>query len=406
MIKEFTGFPRSAKLFLVSQFLLAGFYTWPFWFGFATERITVSQFGIYLAVGYVIGLLAEIPTGAFADNFGRKRSAVIGALCGMLVPQVVYLGGNFTAYIIAAAVGGLGSAFISGSLESHLYELPGMDKVLYRKIIIQETFFWQAGLIASTAIGGIMYSFNHSLPFIIQSLSFLCGAIVIMQIRSTESTNEKTKNISSTKTHRFKQYLKTNKEGFLHLFSVKRIRPLIVYGCALSVIAWMSIENLNEAAMIHYNISPAGRGLALSIAKALTLVILNVIVLKRVKTDRQKLIYLCIMTISVFGLYSMDIKGLFLVAFLGFNLISSVMDNFVRPIIHDHIENKWRATAMSSYSFVGNSILAGASILIGIGLQNKGIILVQRSLLAIFIIVAIPSLIRYLSKPEQIIAKK
>jgi MFS family permease len=405
MIKEFNGFPRSAKLFLISQFLLAGFYTWPFWFGFATERITVSQFGIYLAVGYVIGLLAEIPTGAFADNFGRKRSAVIGALCGMSVPLVVYLGGNFTAYIIAAVVGGLGSAFISGSLESHLYELPGMDKVLYRKIIIQETFFWQAGLIASTALGGIMYSFNHLLPFMIQSLSFLCGAIVIMQIRSTDSTNEKTKNISSTKTHRFKQYTKTNKEGFLHLFSVKRIRPLIVYGCALSVIAWMSIENLNEAAMIHYNISPAGRGLALSITKVLTLLILNVIVLKKVKTDRQKLIYLCIMTISVFGLYSMDIKGLFLVAFLGFNLISSVMDNFVRPIIHDHIENKWRATAMSSYSFVGNSILAGASILIGIGLQNRGIILVQRSLLAIFIIVAIPSLIRYLSKPAQIVTK-
>ncbi len=405
MIKEFNGFPHSAKLFLISQFLLAGFYTWPFWFGFATERITISQFGIYLAVGYLIGLLAEIPTGAFADNFGRKRSAVIGALCGMLVPGIVYLGGNFTAYILAAVVGGLGSAFISGSLESHLYELPGMDKVLYRKIIIQETFFWQAGLIASTALGGLMYSFNHLLPFVVQSLSFLCGAIVIMQIRSLDTPTEESKKISNTKTHRFKKYIKTNKQGFLHLFSIKRIRPLIVYGCTLSVIAWMSIENLNEAAMIHYNISPAGRGLTLSMAKALTLIILNLIVLKKVKTDKQKLIYLCIMTISVFGLYSIDIKGIFLVAFLGFNLISSVMDNFVRPIIHDHIENKWRATAMSSYSFVGNLILAGASILIGMGLQSRGIIFVQRALLAIFIIVAIPSLIRYISKPAQIVAK-
>ncbi len=405
MYKEFNGFPRSAKLFLISQFLLAGFYTWPFWFGFATERITVSQFGIYLAVGYIVGLIAEIPTGAFADNFGRKRSAIIGAILAGFMPLIVYFGGNFSAYLAAAAIGGLGSAFISGSLESHLYELPGMDKVLYRKIIIQETFFWQAGLIASTALGGIMYSLNHLLPFVVQSLSFLCGAIVIMQIRSADTTAEKTRNLSSTKAHRFKQYIKTNKEGFLHLFSVKRIRPLIVYGCALSVIAWMSIENLNEAAMIHYDILPAGRGLALAMAKTLTLIILNLIVLKKVKTDRQKLIYLCIMTISVFGLYSMDIKGLFLVAFLGFNLISSVMDNFVRPIIHDHIENKWRATAMSSYSFVGNSILAAASVLIGIGLQNKGIIFVQRSLLAIFIIVAIPSLVRYLSKPAQIITK-
>lgn len=404
MQKEFLRFPRDAKLYLTSQFLLAGYYTWPFWFGFASERITASQFGVYLAIGYIVGLIAEVPTGAFADSFGRKQSAVIGALCGVLIPLIVYIGGDFSAYIIAAIVAGIGSAFISGSLESHLYELPGMNKTLYRRVLVQDTYFWQAGLIVSTALGGLMYSLVAWLPFVMQSLSFIVAAVFIMQISSAKSTPIEDDSYVKNKANPLINYFNTNKIGFLHLFTVRKLWPLILFGSTLGVLTWMSIENINEAAMIHYGIVPSNRGLLLSSTKIIALLVLNFIVLKMIKTDRHKLMYLCLLVIFVFGLYSFDHKGLFLIAFLGFNLISSVHSNFIKPIIHDHIDNQWRATAISSYSFVGSILQVVAALVIGVILQSKGVIFVQRALLLLFVLIAVPTVLRYLSATNELTA--
>jgi len=401
MKQEFLSFPRSAKLYLISQFLVAGTYTWPFWFGFANERITASQFGIFIAVTYIVGLVAEVPTGAFADSFGRKRSALLGALCGVLVPLIVYGGGTFVAYIMAAIVGGLGSAFISGSLESLLYELPDMSRDIYRRVMVHDTFFFQSGLIVSSAAGGFMYSLNHFLPFGMQAISFLLAALVIHAMAADMLTPAEERAKDENKKRRLVKYLRTNKEGFLHLFGVRSLWSLIVFGGVLGILMWLSIEYMNEAAMIHYQIVPEQRGLLIAGAKILALLALNFVILRSIRTDRQKLIYLCVMSLLVFGLYSLGVKELFLLAFIGFNLISSVRDNFIRPIIHDHIDNRWRATAISSYSFVCNALQALGSLVVGVLLQRQGAIFVQRAFLVLLIVVAVPAFFRYLPRLRE-----
>lgn len=401
MKKEFLTFPRSARLYLVSQFLLSGYYTWPFWYGFASGRITASQFGIYLAIVYIVGLLSEVPTGAFADRYGRKLSAVIGAMSGAMIPLIVFVGGNFTAYVIAGVISGVSSAFVSGSLESLIRDLPNMTKEMYRKIMVQDTFFYQSGLIVSSALGGFMHSLSHPLPFVAQAMSFALAAIVILQISSEgEVVAARESNVGATRRTRLKDYVSSTKEGFLHLFKARIIRPLIVFGCTLSILMWLCIEYINEAAMIHYNIQPEFRGLLIAGTKVIALLILNAVVIKRVKTDEQKLLYLLLMTLGVFSLYSLGIKNIFLLAFLGFNLISSINSNFIKPILHDHIESKWRATSISAYSFVSNLVQAIASIAVGFMLQKQGVIFVQRAFLLLFILVGVPSLLMYLPRTK------
>ncbi len=397
MRKEFLSFPRSAKLFLVSQFLLAGYYTWPFWFGFASQIITPSQFGVYLAIFYIVGLAAEIPTGAFADSYGRKLSGVIGALCGVIMPLVIYFGDSFSGFIIGAVVAGIGGAFTSGSLESLVHDLPDMTKDLYRRIMLQETFFWQGGLIISTGLGGFMYATRTSIPFFAQAISFLVAALIILQISSDKAIHVKERTKPSYG-QKLGKYLKTNQQGFTHLFKITDIRPLIVFGTALNVLMWMGIEYINEAAMIHYDLQPEIRGLLLSGTKVIALIILNLFIINNVKSDWQKLIYLMSMTLTAFLLFATGIKSLFLLGFLGFNLISSVNANFIRPMLHDHIESKWRATAISSYSFVSNLAQAITAVIIGVALQNNGVVFAQRLLLMIFILLALPAILRYLPK--------
>ena len=399
MKKEFLAFPRSAKLYLISEFLISGYYTWSFWYGFASERITAAQFGIYLAIVYIVGLVSEVPTGAFADKYGRKLSAVIGAVLSAAIPVVVFVGGNFAAYVIAAIVSGIGGAFVSGSLESLVHDLRGMTKEMYRRIMVQEAFFYQVGLIISAALGGFMYSLNHVLPFAAQLVSFLLAAVVIAQISSDgEVAVPQEAATHGGRRARLREYLSATKEGFLHLFTIQIIRPLIVFGCTMGVLTWMCIEYINEAAMIHYGLQPDLRGLLIAGTKLLALVILNVVVIKNVKTDEQKLLYLTLMTVTVFTLYSIGIKSIFLVAFLGFNLVSAIGTSFIRPMLHDHIESRWRATAISAYSFTANLVQASAAVAVGYTLQKYGVVFVQRSLLVLFIVIGIPALMIYLPR--------
>lgn len=405
MKQEFLSFPRSAKLYLVAQFLMGGFFTWPFWYGYATGIITPAQFGVFTALIYIVGVAAEIPTGAFADKFGRKRSALLGAVAGMLAPLIVYFGGSFTAYIVMAFVAGLGRAFVSGSLESLVYELPGMTKSVYRRIMIQDTFFFQAGLIVAAATGGFMYQLNSFLPFAMEALSFLLAFVAILFIQ-TDAQSERGAKGEERAAGRWAAYLKTNRDGFLHLFSVRSLRALIVFGSILGVILWMSVEYVNEAAMIGYGIEPQFRGLLIAVAKLSSLVILSTLVMKVVKTDRQKLVYLAGMMGAVLVMYSFGSAQLFMLAFIGFNLVSAVRDNFIKPIIHDHIENRWRATAISSYSFVSNLLQGTASLGVGVMLQQKGPVFVQRVFLLLFLLVALPAVVRYLPrlKPNEMSA--
>jgi MFS family permease len=395
MKKEFLSFPRSAKLYLLSQFLLAGYYTWPFWYGFASQTITPTQFGIYLAVFYIVGLIAEIPTGAFADNYGRRLSGAIGAFCGVIMPLVIYFGENFSAFIVGAIIAGIGGAFTSGSLESLVHDLPEMTKETYRRVMIHDTFFWQSGLIISTALGGFMYTTRSAIPFFTQSISFLLATIVILRMSSDKLIK---KSVSKTYGQKLIKYLSTNKKGFSHLFEITDIRPLIIFGVTLNVIMWMCIEYLNEAAMISYSIPPEFRGLLLSGTKIIALLILNLFVLRTIKSDKQKLVYLLLMTLSVLSLFSFGTKSMFLLGFLGFNLISAVNSNFIRPIIHDHIDSKWRATAISSYSFVSNIAQAISAVIIGISLQSNGVLFVQRLFIILFIVIGIPALLSYLPR--------
>lgn len=401
MRKEFQDFPKNAKLYLISQFLLSGYYTWPFWYGFASGVITASQFGIYLAISYLTGLIAEIPTGAFADKYGRKLSAVIGAIFGILIPLTVYFGDNFTAYIIAGIFSGLSGAFVSGSLESLIRDLPEMSKDMYRRIMVHDTFFYQSGLILSSAVGGIMFSLSKPAPFVAQAISFALAAIVIKSISSDGESSSKNIGQAPSQNTGTRHYVNALSDGFLHLFKVKVIRPLIIFGCAIGVLMWLSIEYINESAMILYNIKPDSRGLLIAGAKILSLLLLNFIILRKVKTDQQKLFYLFFVTVGVFSLYSIGEKSIFLIAFLCFNLISSTQANFIKPILHDHIESKWRATAISSYSFTTNLTQAAASIVIGFLLQNYGVIFVQRSMLLFFVLIGLPSLLLFLNNKKS-----
>jgi MFS transporter, DHA3 family, tetracycline resistance protein len=72
--------------------------------------------------------LFEVPTGVFADTFGRRRSVIVGCLLmgsGFVLEGAIP---EFVAVLVAQAVWGVGYTFISGALEAWIAdEDPGRD---------------------------------------------------------------------------------------------------------------------------------------------------------------------------------------------------------------------------------------------------------------------------------------
>jgi MFS family permease len=381
LVSDWKDLNHTSKKYLISRFLLAGFYTWPFWYGFAIERISPADFGLYIAVAYLISTLAEVPTGAFADKFGRKKSALIGILMQASYVFVVFYGRTLEFYLLSALISGMGSAFVSGSLEAMVFESEGMTKQKYRRVSILESLFWQSGLVLATALGGLLFSVNQILPFVAQGLSFLLAFLVVWGIGERSSDHGAT----TDKVTR-RDYIKQNIQGFAHLFKEQSIRPLILFGLILSSVVSVGIENLNEASMIYYGYNPESRGLILALTKLIVVILLAKLIIKRLTTDKSKILYLYLLLVGSFLLFSIVRRELFLAGFLLFNLVSSTMDNFIKPILHDHIHNKFRATAISTYNFVTNIFIAVLAVGIGIALKYNSPIVVQRYLLALIVI--------------------
>jgi DHA3 family tetracycline resistance protein-like MFS transporter len=72
----------------------------------------------------------EVPTGVFADTFGRRRSVITGCVlmgAGFALDGAIP---KFVAVLAAQAVWGVGYRFISGALEAWIAdEAPGRDLV-------------------------------------------------------------------------------------------------------------------------------------------------------------------------------------------------------------------------------------------------------------------------------------
>ena len=82
---------------------------------FLESGLTFFQIGLLYAIRDITNNILEIPTGIFADAFGRKKSMVMGFLAYIVSFATFYLYSDFYSNVIAMLLFGLGEAFRSGT---------------------------------------------------------------------------------------------------------------------------------------------------------------------------------------------------------------------------------------------------------------------------------------------------
>ena len=77
---------------------------------------SIIEIGIFETVFHLVSLTAEIPSGVFADVFGRKKSLLLSCVCSVIaaITRILWIG-SFAGVAVSIGFNALSYNFASGS---------------------------------------------------------------------------------------------------------------------------------------------------------------------------------------------------------------------------------------------------------------------------------------------------
>jgi len=144
------------------------------------------QINSVLATYFAVTFLTDVPTGAFADALGRRRSFLLGCVTRAAAFLVYFFSRRFFVFLIAETIDGIGTTFCNGSIDAwgvDALDAAGFDAVkdrLFSRISQISTI----GFIASALIGAHVGNINIAWPWLLGCAGYLSsGAIGALLMR-------------------------------------------------------------------------------------------------------------------------------------------------------------------------------------------------------------------------------
>jgi MFS family permease len=157
-------------------------HSW-FWLGiwilYYLKFTNYAGIGIIETVFFLTITLFEIPTGAIADIFGKKKTLIISFSLQAVGVYFLSTATNLMGILTGGVIAGIGGSMYSGTFEALVYdslkEIKAQDK--YDRVIanISSISFFAPAVCA--IIGGYLYTVQPSLPFAITGLFYSFGLI-------------------------------------------------------------------------------------------------------------------------------------------------------------------------------------------------------------------------------------
>jgi len=141
--------------------------------------LSLTEVGVFEAVFWITIIVAEVPTGAVADRFGRRISLALGA-CLFAISTVIFaMADDFALLLGSYLVMGIAMTLYSGAGDAFLYDtlrVLGRTREYERLAGRSHGVFW-AMMVVATAVGGpISYLIGYSATILISSSFFLVSA--------------------------------------------------------------------------------------------------------------------------------------------------------------------------------------------------------------------------------------
>jgi len=118
-----TKLMRNIKLDYISAFVTNLNMQGCIWVLYLTYcNMTLLQIGLLEGIYHITCMICEIPSGAWADLVGRKRSMLISRICITISCIIMLFSRNFWGFALSFVIQALGNSFTSGSEEALVYD--------------------------------------------------------------------------------------------------------------------------------------------------------------------------------------------------------------------------------------------------------------------------------------------
>jgi MFS family permease len=196
---------------------------------FYQERgLSFSQIMLLQSIYYLAKVLSEVPTGAWADRVGRKKSLVFGSFCHSAAYLLIFFSHSLFLFILGEIIAGIAMSFAYGADSALAYDtlkkLGREDQ--YQKVEGNANGMRHLGFAIFAPIGGFLATVNLSLPYLASSIGIFASGLIALTL--VEPPQERAEIFQSELEVRRKSYYEIQK-SFGLLFDDKRILWYVLF---------------------------------------------------------------------------------------------------------------------------------------------------------------------------------
>ncbi len=353
------------------------------WIFFWSMFLTYGEIGIIDAIGFGIGLLLEIPTGALGDLIGKKRAILLAFLFTTVGVGVMTGAIGFSSMLFGFIGFQVGFALYSGTSEALAYDSLVEEKAEadFEEIIAFTNTLMIVTVVLATFIGGyFLFSIHPRLPYLFWGFSQLAAFLVALTLKEPKV---------ETAAFSVKGYLVQIKMGAVKLFGPKLRKYVLSIFIILGFFFIFDWGFLKPAMAV--NLGFGSNTLAVVSPLLYLASAIAVSQLHRFRAffgDNAGMMFLtvCIGCGMLLGSFSIGLWGVIPL------LLISVAGNLGSPwlsiIVNARVESKYRATVLSTVAFMTKLPYVLFSILIGESMQ-KGELSQFTALVSLFVFAAV-----------------
>lgn len=317
---------------------------------------SVTNVAIIFSIEAIASAIFEMPTGAIADLFGRKRTIILANITSLVALVFLYIGGDMIIFILYAIINSLARSLSSGTDSALIYDTLKQENKqhFYKKAIGVHYALWPLGASIGSIIGGYVSKVSLSFPVLISFVPLLASTLLTFFLKEPHYKKEKNRNIISHMMSSSK-FILSNRQliilmigGFILMAFGETIHLL---GPLFFEFKEIPIEYFGWIAAFLFGFSSLGHYFSYSISEKIgnkSALILSVFL-------SPLLLLISTLTTNITSII------IFIVPSLFFGLRNPI----INYLINVEVPSSKRATIISTQSFIGQLGLAAFAPLVG-----------------------------------------
>lgn len=146
------------------------------------------QINSVLAVYFVVMFLTDVPTGAFADAMGRRRSFTLGCALRTAAFLVYFFAHHYAVFVLAESIDGIGTTFCNGAIDA--WGVDALDAAgfvgLKDRLFSRISQLTNLGFVGSSIIGAYVADIDIAYPWLLGAAGYLFAGMVAAYLMHEE----------------------------------------------------------------------------------------------------------------------------------------------------------------------------------------------------------------------------